>query len=144
MQKVKILARRLATAGYDFLILLAIWIMATGLLMPFTGGAIDPPLPWNIPFDLYILAVSFTYFGWFWTHGGQTLGMKAWKYEVVTTEGMPIGFAAALKRFLLALLSWLALGAGWWWLLFDREQLTFHDRFSNTRLRRVDENANAS
>ncbi|MDX1443673.1 MAG: RDD family protein [Gammaproteobacteria bacterium] len=138
MQKLKILLRRLASAGYDFLVLFAIWVFATGALMPFTGGAIDPPLPYNIPFDLYILGVSFAYLGWFWTHGGQTLGMKAWKLEVVTVDGAPIGFNAALKRFGLALVSWLLLGAGWLWLLFDRDALTFHDRYSGTRVRRVD------
>lgn len=139
MQKFKLLLRRLATAFYDFLILLALWIMATGLLMPFTGGAIDPPLPWNIPFDLYILGVSFAYLGWFWTHGGQTLGMKAWKYEVVTVGGEPISLHDAMKRFGLGLASWVCLGAGWWWMLFDPEGLTFHDRYSGTRLRRVDD-----
>lgn len=139
MHKARILARRLATAGYDFLILLAIWIMATGLLMPFAGGAIDPPLPWNIPFDLYILGVSFTYYGWFWTHGGQTLGMKAWKYEAVDADGKPLTWTGAARRFGLGFVSWLCLGAGWIWLLFDRDDLTFHDRFSNTRIRRIDQ-----
>lgn len=138
MYKLKLLLRRLASAGYDALILIALWILATGALMPFTGGAIDPPLPWNIPFDLYILGVSFAYLGGFWTHGGQTLGMKAWKFEVVGADGSPLTWTDAAKRFGLGFVSWLFLGAGWLWLLFDRDSLTFHDRFSNTRIRRID------
>lgn len=138
MEKLKLLLRRLASAGYDLLILIALWILATGALMPFTGGAIDPPLPWNIPFDLYILGVSFAYLGGFWIHGGQTLGMKAWKFEVVEADGSPLTWTGAAKRFGLGFVSWLFLGAGWIWLLFDRDALTFHDRFSNTRIRRID------
>lgn len=136
--RLAVLARRLAAAGYDGLVMIALWIFATATLMPFTDGAINPPLPYNIPFDLYILAITFAYFGWFWTHGGQTLGMKAWKYEVTELDGSPLRWPGAARRFLLAGISWLLLGAGWLWLLFDREQLTLHDRYSNTRIQRID------
>ena len=44
------------------------------------------------------------YFVWFWSHGGQTLAMKAWKVQVVDSAGQPVREWRALWRYLL---SWL-------------------------------------
>lgn len=138
MPRFKTLFVRLACAVYDGLILIALWILATALLMPFTGGAIDPPLPYNVPFDLYILAVSFLYLGGLWRKTGQTLGMRAWRLKVVNERGEPITWPQALARMFAAMLSWLLLGAGWLWILFDREQRALHDVLSRTRMVRVE------
>lgn len=57
-----------------------------------------------------ILLVHFLFYAWFWTHGGQTLGMRAWKLKLVTVDGAgPISWLQALKRFLLGLPAWLLL-----------------------------------
>ena len=141
MQRLKTLFIRLASAVYDFMILVALWIFATMILMPFTDGAIDPPLPWNLPFDLYILAVSFLYLGGLWRRTGQTLGMRAWRLKVVARDGSRIRWGQALARMFAAMLSWLLLGAGWLWMLFDRDGLTLHDRLSRTRLVRLPKDA---
>lgn len=137
MQRLQILLVRLTAAVYDALILVALWIMATLLLMPLTGGAIEPPLPWNIPFDLYILAVSYLYFGGLWRRTGQTLGMRAWRLKTVNRHGEQLTWTQALVRMLAAMLSWLLLGLGWLWILFDRDQLALHDRLSRTRIVRM-------
>jgi len=139
MQQLRILLVRLTAALYDALILVALWIVATLLLMPFTGGAIDPPLPWNIPFDLYILAITFLYLGGLWHKTGQTLGMRPWRLKVVAAGNGNISWRQALVRMFAAMLSWLLLGAGWLWILFDREQLALHDRLSGTRMIRIEE-----
>lgn len=128
---------RLTSVVYDSMILVALWIFATMLLMPFTGGAIDPPLPWNLPFDLYILAVSFLYLGGLWHRTGQTLGMRAWRWKVVARDGGAISWLQALKRMLAGMLSWALLGAGWLWILVDRDGLALHDRLSGTKLVRL-------
>jgi len=44
------------------------------------------------------------YFVWFWSHGGQTLAMKAWKVQLVDRDGGPVTEWRALGRYLL---SWL-------------------------------------
>lgn len=137
MQRFRTLCIRLAGAVYDALILVALWIVATALLMPFTDGAIDPPLPWNLPFDLYIFFVTFLYLGGLWRRTGQTLGMRAWRLKVVAHDGSRITWMQALKRVLAAMLSWLLFGAGWLWILFDREALALHDRLSGTRMVRI-------
>ena len=126
------LFRTLAAIFYDSLLLFAVLFFATFALLPFTQGeAIRPNQP---AYSAYLLAVSFFYFGWFWTHGGQTLGMRAWRIRVETREGNTITWTRALLRFVGAMLSWLAAGIGFLWILVDKERLSWHDRLSKTRL----------
>jgi len=58
-----------------------------------------------------VLAV---YFCWFWTHGGQTVAMKAWHIKLVGPRGEAISQTRALARFVLA------------WLWFTPALLTAH------------------
>lgn len=44
------------------------------------------------------------YFIWFWSHGGQTVAMKAWQIRLVHVGGRPVTPYRALARYLL---SWL-------------------------------------
>ncbi|HSC48465.1 MAG TPA: RDD family protein [Gammaproteobacteria bacterium] len=128
--------RRLAAAAYDSLIVVALWFLGTALILPLTGGeAVDPRTPGGLLYQLYLLAIGFLFFGGFWTHGGQTLGMLAWRVKLVPdADGGRVTWAQALKRYLAAILSWVMFGAGFWWACFDREKRTWHDRLSGTRL----------
>ncbi len=137
MQRLRLLIIRLMAAVYDALILVAIWIMATLALMPFTGGAIDPPLPWNIPFDLYIFGVSFLYLGGLWRKTGQTLGALAWRLKVVAADGGQVSWREALLRAVTGTFAIALAGIAWLWMLFDRDGLALHDRLSGTRMVRV-------
>lgn len=55
-------------------------------------------------FAFIVLAI---YFSWFWSHGGQTVAMKAWHIRVVTRDGAPLTQLRALVRYLLAWLWFL-------------------------------------
>ena len=126
------LPRRLAAAAYDAFLLFAVLFAATALLLPFTGGqAISPGNP---AYLLYLLAVSYSYFGWFWRHGGQTLGMRAWHIRVRALRGGPVSWEQGAVRFLVAILSWAAGGAGFLWTCVDAERRAWHDRLSRTVL----------
>ncbi len=83
------------------------------------------------------LGLLFLLFGWFWTRGGQTLGMRAWKIRVVTNDGQPLNWQQAFFRFVAALFSWVFFAVGFLIAIFDAEKLGWHDRFSRTRLIRV-------
>jgi uncharacterized RDD family membrane protein YckC len=84
--------------------------------------------------QLYLLLIAFAFFGWFWVHGGQTLGMRAWRLRLVSADGGPVSWKQAAIRFAAALLSWSCLGLGFFWALIDREKRAWHDRLSGTRL----------
>jgi uncharacterized RDD family membrane protein YckC len=126
------LLRRLGAIVYDALLLLAVLFIATIPLLIINRGhsiaAADPV------YQGYLLLVSFLFYGWFWTHGGQTLGMRAWRIRLQTPDGRAVTWLQALLRFLAAIVSWAALGLGFLWSLVDKQRRTWHDRFSESVL----------
>jgi uncharacterized RDD family membrane protein YckC len=55
----------------------------------------------------FLFVVLGVYFVWFWSHGGQTVAMKAWHIRLVTREGKPVSQARALARYVLCWLWFL-------------------------------------
>jgi len=106
--------------------------------------------------EMWLFLVLALYFIWFWTHGGQTLAMKTWRFRVVDRHGAPLRLWRATWRFLLAwlwILPGLALAAAvhsrQWalvlipagnivlWALsarLDKDGQFLHDRLAGTRL----------
>ena len=127
------LLRRLGAMAYDALLLLALLMLLSYPYVWLTGG-VRPGLLVKTLYQLYLLAIGFFFYAGFWTHGGQTLGMRTWRMKLVRSDGGPITWAVALKRFGYALLSLLCLGMGFLWAIFDQDKLAWHDRWSGTRL----------
>ena len=76
-----------------------------------------------------------------WLRGGQTLGMRPWRLKVTALDGGAPSLATLWHRYALATLSTLAGGLGFWWAWLDRDRLTFHDRYSGTRMVRLPKRA---
>jgi uncharacterized RDD family membrane protein YckC len=131
--------RRLAAIVYDFLLLLAVWFIAFSLATLATKlvTGSDTISSEKLAF-VYLELVTFLFFGWFWTHGGQTLGMRAWRLRLVTRDGQPIRWNHAIVRYAYAQLSWLAFGLGFIWILFDKQKHAWHDDLSKTYMRLVE------
>jgi uncharacterized RDD family membrane protein YckC len=127
------LLRRLGAMAYDALLLLALLMLLSYPYVWLTGG-VRPGLLVKTLYQFYLLSIFFIFYAGFWTHGGQTLGMRAWRLKIVRDDGGPIGWALAMKRFGLAWISLLCLGLGFLWMLFDRDKLAWHDRWSRTRV----------
>ena len=124
------LIRRMAAILYDLLLLLAIFFVATAIILPLNGGHAFDSHQWFYP--IYLFSVSFIFYGWFWTHGGQTLGLRAWKLRVLTVDGYPISWWQALLRFCVAIISSICFGLGFFWSLVDKEKRCWHDIVSKT------------
>ncbi len=126
------LLRRLAAIFYDTLLLAAVLVVAT---IP-SAFLIDPKAPptQHPVLTIWLFLVSFFFFAWFWIHGGQTLGMRAWRIRVQTRDGGVISWWQALLRFLVAIASWGLVGLGFLWCLVDKEKMTWHDRYSESVL----------
>ncbi len=104
-----LLFRRFAAISYDGLLLLALLLLASALLIPFNNSATTAlyhPLR-----TLYLLGVCFGFFGWFWTHGGQTLGMRAWRLQLQNCDGGSVNWRSAAVRFAVSLPLWLYTGS---------------------------------
>lgn len=126
------LFRRLAVIVYDTFLLIAVLFFATIILLPFQQGNALEPNSWL--YKLYLLLVSFLFYAWFWTRGGQTLGLLAWKLRVVSDDGSPISWQQAALRYSSAWLSWGLFGLGLVWMLVNKDRLMWHDLISKTHL----------
>ncbi len=127
--------RRMAAILYDSLLLIAVCFLATAIALPFNHG--EAFHSDQYVYSTYLIVIGFAFFGWFWTHGGQTPGMKAWKLQLISTEGSSVSIISwklAAKRFIAALLSWLVLGMGFIAILFGKQNLAWHDRLSNSSI----------
>ncbi|MEW5008635.1 MAG: RDD family protein [Cycloclasticus sp.] len=124
--------KRLAVIVYDLLLLLAVLFVATLALLPFQQNNTFEPNSWL--FSAYLVLVSFLFYGWFWTTGGQTLGLLAWKLRVANPDGQSISWQQAAIRFVTAIFSWGVFGLGFVWILFNKERLSWHDIASNSRV----------
>jgi uncharacterized RDD family membrane protein YckC len=67
------------------------------------------------------------------SQSGQTVGKRATKIRVISSlDGGPIGFGRGLLRYLGKVISGLALGLGYLWMLWDPQRQTWHDKIANT------------
>jgi uncharacterized RDD family membrane protein YckC len=120
------LLRRLASMGYEAILLFGVAFFAAWLFF-FASGGRDATHGWErYVLQLFILVVFAAYFLWCWLRGGQTLAMKAWHIRVVGVTPQK-----ALLRFVLAVLL---LPISIPWAMFDREKQFLHDRLAGTRL----------
>nr|WP_295442463.1 RDD family protein [uncultured Thiodictyon sp.] len=133
------LPRRLGALLYDSILLAALLMLATALfIIPYDLLAARPypngDWLYRTLFQAYLVAVIAGFFVYFWTHGGQTLGMSTWRLRAIRDDGGRLSARDALRRLGWATLSLLPAGIGLWWCLFDRDRLAWHDRRSGTRL----------
>lgn len=139
------LFRRLFAIFYDCFLLGALLFIDSAIMTALNGGhAISPGTILHILLVLSLVLVSFLYFGWFWTHGGQTLGMQTWRMKLVSNDRHTIRWQQAAVRFFAALLSWLVAGAGFFWALFNPERKCWHDYLSRSMIIDIRENKQLS
>jgi uncharacterized RDD family membrane protein YckC len=127
------LGRRFGAIIYDSLLLLALMFLGTLPFVAIRGG--EPVDPGDIFYRLTLLLIAYFFFTGYWSIHGQTLGMQAWRLQLETLDGGKPGFAAVTLRFFAAIISWLPAGLGFWWQLWDKDGLAWHDRWSGTCLR---------
>lgn len=140
------LMRRLGALFYDALIIMALEMMAAGVVMAIMfalnaaglltyGEYIDAadllsrhPVVSPI-FTFYLVAVWAYFFVYFWTNAGQTLGMRAWKLRIRSVEGTPLTTTQCLIR-----LGTSAFGLANLTVLFDQEKRGFQDIWAKTEV----------
>ncbi len=97
--------RRLVAALYDGLLLLALWMIAALADVLIRDQLLGLSRDWGALQAFYFL-VGFFFFGWFWTHGGQTLGMRAWRLHLRRQDGAAIRWPIAGLRYAVMMISW--------------------------------------
>ncbi|GHB79228.1 RDD family protein [Psychrosphaera saromensis] len=76
------------------------------------------------------IAVIWGFYAWFWHDGGQTLGMRAWRVKIQSTNDEPVSFIRAAKRALFALFGLGNILV----LLMPKTKLSLQDRLTNTEM----------
>ena len=94
--------RRLASFLYEGVLLFGVLMIAGYLFSALTQQR--HALFGRHGLQAFVFVVLGIYFVWFWSHGGQTVAMKAWHIRLVDHRGAPVSQARALARYLL---SWL-------------------------------------
>lgn len=123
--------RRLMASLYDWLLVLAIMMVASIPIVAVTDDAVSPGSLW---YQMGLFTLAAIFFILFWIKGGQTLGMRAWRLRLTDEQNRDVTPARAGLRFVCAMVSLLALGLGFLWVILSRDGLSWHDRWSGTRL----------
>jgi len=123
--------RRLMASVYDWLLVIALMMVASVPAVALLDDAVGSG---NLLYQLALAGLVAAFFVGFWTHGGQTLGMKAWRLKLIATDGESITYRQAMQRFFSAFVSLLALGIGFAWSLWDRDNKSWHDHWSDTTI----------
>lgn len=96
------LRRRMAAFVYEGVLLFGVLMIAGYLYSALTQQR--HALQGKHGLQAFLFIVLAIYFVWFWTHGGQTVAMKAWHVRLVDARGRPVTQLRALARYVL---SWL-------------------------------------
>ena len=128
------LLRRLMAAFYDWLLVIALMMLVS---FPFVAPSGEAVAAGNRMYQLLLFAVAGGFFVGFWSYGGQTPGMRAWKLRLTSHDGGIVTPGQAARRFVCAAISLAPAGLGFWWQWLDHDGLTWHDRWTDTRITRI-------
>ena len=129
------LTRRLMAMLYDSLLVVALWFIATAIVLPLNQGkAFQVGQAGYIWYIGWLFCVTALFFILFWLKAGQTLGMKTWRLYIQNSEGKPLHIRQLVIRFIGAIVSALCLGLGYGAIAIDPSRKAWHDRWSKTEI----------
>jgi len=99
-----------------------------------TGGGAGAAGGALLLYWLLSIALPLAYFAFFeGGDSGQTIGKKAMSIRVIRQQdGRPLGWGLAIGRYFAHFLSAIACLIGYFWMLWDPEKQTWHDKLSST------------
>ena len=123
-------AWRVLAFAYDAVPVVALLMIASGLLLALAGGRTVERAPLLAVTEFAVLwALCGAYFVLSWRRGGQTLGMRPWRLKLVAADGRLASARALWLRYLVASVTPLV---GWAWCLFDAERRALCDLAAGT------------
>lgn len=136
------LLRRLAALVYDAFLVAAIWMLLGYIVVAIFGTESNQVVNEQVQTDPIQDVILFTlmvasctgFYLYFWLRSGQTLGMLAWRLRLEDRDGSLVTPVQGLKRFFAAWPAFFCLGIGYFWLYFDGNGDTLHDRLCRTRV----------
>jgi uncharacterized RDD family membrane protein YckC len=71
--------------------------------MEHVSEVLQHSLLFQITMQIWVTAWVAGFFLWFWRNGGQTIGMRAWRLRLFSTNDKPFGYRRALLRLVFSL-----------------------------------------
>jgi uncharacterized RDD family membrane protein YckC len=104
-----------------------------GILLGIVAGILTAILNRNAANGLGTI-LSLAYFTYFeGGPSGQTIGKRALGIRVIDLRGGgPIGYGRGFIRWIGRFVSAIALFLGYFWMIWDKEKQTWHDKFANS------------
>lgn len=118
---------RIAAAFLDVIIVGILITLVVHLVPPFRS--MRPPQVTAL--------VALAYFAGMWAWKGTTIGGTVLNLKVVRLDGKPMTFGVAVVRGLVSVLSFIVLFLGFFWMIWDVEKQTWHDKIAGTVVMRV-------
>ena len=125
--------KRILATVYDLFLLLGVWFGVGSLALWINGGEILNP--W-IGLSLVFLS-TWSFYSFFWIHGGKTLGMAVWKFEIYSLNSRKVTLYQTSIRLILNLITFLLAGLPLLLIYFSNENLSLSDMVSKTSYRKI-------
>ncbi|MCL1141860.1 RDD family protein [Shewanella gaetbuli] len=138
--------RRLGAMIYDLLLAVAVYMIAGGIGFGvfyglYSVGIVslggfehisdtlnNNPLYKGI-YQLWLALCVAGFYALFWSKGGQTLGMRAWRLKVQHPNGQNLSFITASARVI-----WSLLGVGNLYILLNSDKLALQDKMTRSEV----------
>ena len=134
MQPAGFLKRVLALV-YDSLLIGAI-VLVLSLLLVFVNGGYPESSSVLSFIQLFILVFTGPiFYSYFWiANKGQTTGMQAWKIKLVSMDESELNIKQTMLRCLISTISFVCFGLGYFWILYDKNNLSWSDLLTKTKV----------
>ncbi|MGL4475898.1 MAG: RDD family protein [Shewanella sp.] len=146
--------RRLGACCYDLLLAVAVYMLSGAIgfgifTLVVNSGLISmgehqhmadllnqTPLFHNL-YQAYLAIIIALFYSLFWSKGGQTLGMRAWRLKVQHPNGQTLSLVTAFAR-----VVWSLLGIGNLWILLSADKLALQDKMTRSEVVVLSKEAN--
>lgn len=147
--------RRIAAMIYDLLVAVAVGMCAAMVIIfsmilllengalsmgeyEHTSDLIQNSWEYKAVIQSWVLLWVVGFFLWFWKNGGQTIGMRAWRLRLFSTNERPLSYSRALLRIICSIG-----GIGTLLVFLDvKNKQSLQDRIANTEMLVLTKDAN--
>ena len=127
--------KRILALVYVSLLIGAI-VLVLSLLLVFVNGGYPESGSFVSFIQFFILVFAGPiFYSYFWiANKGQTTGMQAWKIKLVTVDETELNIKKTLLRCLISTISFVCFGLGYFWILYDKNNLSWSDILTKTKV----------
>ena len=126
--------KRVFSLIYDSLAVIGIMLSLSLLLVLINGGSTEENKFASLIQFLIITFSGPCFYTYFWlANNGQTLGMQAWKIQLISNNN-GLSVKDSLYRCFISIISFLIFGIGYFLILFRKDNKSLADLLTNTQI----------